>query len=68
MIVLLWRVLDNRLVEACLAPALWLLGLAVSAVLLPEGSALEAVAEFGAFWATLILIYSFVAALIASLR
>jgi MFS superfamily sulfate permease-like transporter len=67
MTIILWRVLDNRIVDACLAPALWLAGLTIAAVLLPESSALEILAEFLAFWATVILICKLIAALAAPL-
>lgn len=59
----LWKVLDNRVIEACLGPALVLGGLAFAALLLPEGSALEGAATFFAFWTTVMLIWTFIAAL-----
>ena len=59
----LWKVLDNRVVEACLGPSLTLSGLTVAFVLLPAGSGLkDAAAPFG-FFAAVILIWKFVAAL-----
>lgn len=63
----LWKVLDNPVIEACLGPALWLGGLTVAAVLLPEGSGLESAAETFAFFTTLILIWSFIGALLRPL-
>ena len=60
MTVLLWKVLDSRVVDACLETALWLAGLAIVAVLLPSG------ADGGAWFMTLILtvvlIWKFIAA------
>lgn len=64
MAIWVWKVLDNRLVEASLGPLLALGGLIVAAVLLPEGSGLEGGAEFFAFWTTVILVCKFFAALV----
>ena len=63
MVVLLWKVLDNRIVEACIGPAATLTVLTVAAVLLPEGSGVEAAAEFFAFAITLVMVIAFVGAL-----
>ena len=60
---MLWKVLDNRVVEACLGSALCLGVLTVAAVLLPDGSGVEGAAETFAFFATVILLCKFVAAL-----
>lgn len=66
MTVLLWKVLDNRIVEECLGSAVTLTVLTILAVLLPEGSGLEAGAELFAFFAILSLIIAFVGALFRS--
>ena len=63
MTILLWKVLDNRFVEECLGSAVTATVLTTLAVLLPEGSGLEAGAEFFAFFATLSLIFAFIGAL-----
>lgn len=63
MTILLWRVLDNRVVETCLTPALWLVGLTVAVILLPDGSGLEAAAVFNGFIVAVVLICRFIAAL-----
>ena len=59
MAILLWKVLDHPVVEACLGTAVTLAVLTIIAVLLPEGSGLEAAAEFFAFFTTLGLIFAF---------
>ena len=64
MTILLWKVLDNRIVEECLGAVVTLTVLTIVAVLLPEGSELEAAAEFFAFFTTLALIIAFVGALL----
>ena len=64
MTILFWKVLDNPVVEACLGPATALVGLTVAAVLLPEGSGVEAGAEFFAFFATIALVWELGAALL----
>ena len=68
MIVLLWRVLDHRVVEASLGPALGLGALIFAFVVLPDGSGLEAAAGFYGFFVAIMLICKFVGALIAPLR
>ena len=68
MTIWLWKVLDNRVVEACLGPAAWLGGLTVAFVLLPDGSGLEFGAAFYGFFAAVVLICKFIAALAAPLR
>jgi hypothetical protein len=64
--ILLWKVLDNRVVDACLGTALLLCGFAIVAVLLPPS------AEGGAWSLTVItsviLIWKFIAALFRPLR
>lgn len=60
MVILLWRVLDNHVVEACLGPALALCGLTVAVVLLPAGSSLEGVAAFNALVAAVVLVWRFI--------
>ena len=59
-----WKVLDSPVVDACLGPAAVLFVLTVAAVLLPEGSGLEAAAEFFAFVSTIALVWELFAALL----
>jgi hypothetical protein len=61
--IVLWKVLDNPVVEACLGPLLVLGGLAVAFVLLPAGSGLEGAAAFNGLIAGVVLIWRFIAAL-----
>ena len=61
MTILLWKVLDNRIVEACLGTALWLGGFSIVAVLLPPSA--EGGAWFMTVILTVVLIWKFVAAL-----
>jgi hypothetical protein len=63
MAIWLWKVLDNRVVEACLGPALALGGLTIAFILLPAGSGLEGAAGFYGFFAAGFLIWEFIAAL-----
>ncbi len=68
MTILLWRVLDHRVIEACLAPALWLGALIFAFVVLPDGSGLEAAAGFYGLFVAIVLICKLVGALVAPLR
>lgn len=63
--ILLWKVLDNRIVDACLGTALWLGGFAVVAVLLPPST--EGGAWFMTVILTVMLIWKFIAALLQPL-
>jgi hypothetical protein len=65
MTILLWRVLDHRVAEACLAPALWLGALITAFVLLPSGSGLEAAAGFNGFIVAVYLVCKLIGALAA---
>jgi hypothetical protein len=58
---LLWKVLDNRIVDACLGTALWLGVIAVVAVLLPASA--DGGAWFMTLVLTVVLIWKFIAAL-----
>jgi len=60
----LWKVLDNRVVEACLGHSLALGALITVAVLMPDGSGFEAAAWFFAFFKGLALIWELITALI----
>ena len=62
---MLWKVLDNRVVDACLGTALWLAGFAIVAVLLPPSA--EGGAWFLTVITTVILIWKFIAALFGPL-
>jgi len=68
MSMLLWKVLDNRVVEACLGPSAALAGLVVAGVLLPSGSGVEAAAWLFAAFAALQLISALITALRAGAR
>ena len=68
MTILLWRMLDHRIAEACLGPAVGLGALIAAFVLLPDGSGLEAAAGFYGFFVAIMLICKFVGALIEPLR
>jgi hypothetical protein len=59
--ILLWKVLDNRIVDACFSTALWLGGFAIVAVLLPPSA--EGGAWFMTVILTVVLIWKFIAAL-----
>ncbi len=61
MTIWLWKVLDHRVVDACLGTALWLGGFAILAVLLPPSA--EGGAWFLTVITTVILIWKFIAAL-----
>ena len=61
MTILLWKVLDNRIVDACLSTALWLGVFAIVAVLLPPSA--EGGAWFMTLVLTVVLIWKFIAAL-----
>ncbi len=63
MTVRFWKVYDKPVVEACFLPTLALGGLTVAAVLLPQGSSVEALMESAAFFTTLILVVCFFGAL-----
>lgn len=58
---MLWKVLDNRIVDACLGTALWLGGFAIAGVLLPPSA--EGGAWFLTAITTVVLIWKFTAAL-----
>jgi len=61
MTVLLWKVLDHPVVDACLGTALCLAGFAIAAVLLPPS------AEGGPWFMTVILTVMLICKLIAAL-
>ena len=60
MTILLWKVLDNRIVDACLGTAVWLGGFAIVAILLPPSA--EGGPWFMTFILTVMLIWKLVAA------
>ena len=62
MTILLWKVLDNRIVDDCLGTAVWLCGFAIVAVLLPPS--VEGGAWFTTFILTVVLIWKFIKALV----
>ena len=65
MTILLWKVLDHRIVDACLGTAVWLGGFATVAVLLPPSA--EGGPWFMTFILTVVLIWKLIAALFQQL-
>ncbi len=68
MTILLWKILDHRVVEPCVGPALWLVGLTAAFILLPDGSGLETAAVFYGLIVAVILVCRCIAALTAQRR
>lgn len=54
-----WRLMDSRIVAACLAPALWSAGLIAAAIALPAGSGAEGAVSFAAFFSVVALLIAF---------